>query len=175
MYNLHALFYVILLHTLHVCLTVATLNGRWTCFISALLDYVIMESKFVRHPSVVRRSVRVAIISESNVRHFFQILVFVFPCGIRFFKGNFWKKKWWDFYYLRIFFVFVNTWDPMGAKISKTLLLQIATECFQTSPEFSSEWFSQTTVRLGLLKFSKHYSFYKSQRKVFNTCPEFSS
>ena len=48
---------------------------------------------------------------------------------------------------LMIFFSLLLTWDPIGVKISKTLLLlQIAAESFQTCPEFSSQWSSQNCV-----------------------------
>ena len=51
---------------------------------------------------------------------------------------NFWKKK-CVLIFLRILFVFVNM-GPYGSKNFKTLLLlQIAAECFQTSPEFYSQ------------------------------------
>ena len=42
---------------------------------------------------------------------------------------------------LRIFFSFSLTWDPMGMKIFKTLLLlQIANKSFQTCTEFFPQW-----------------------------------
>ncbi len=77
---------------------------------------------------------------------------------------------------------------PYGSKHFKTLLLQIAATCFQTSPEFSSQWssrnclcdfwnlkieiltiffsFSLTWAPLGA-KISKRYSCYKSQPNFF--------
>ncbi len=54
---------------------------------------------------------------------------------------------------LGIFFVF-GKMEPYASKNFKTLLLQIAAETFQTSPEYSSQWSSQNTT-FGIFKILK--------------------
>ena len=50
-------------------------------------------------------------------------------------------------FFLQVFFFFVNI-IPYGREHFETLLLlQIATESFQTFPEFSSQWSSQNYIR----------------------------
>ncbi len=98
-----------------------------------------MKSKFVRRLPVVRRpsSVSVAIISVPNALisfKFWLLLPLGYTLGLCL---NFEKKIGGIF--LRICFIFVNT-GPYGSQHLKTLLLlQIAAESFQTSPEFSSK------------------------------------
>ncbi len=109
----------------------------------------LMESQFVRRVSSVRRplarpSIRVTIISELTA--WFSIKCFLWlPLGHT--LGRFWFFFFFFiFYFLRIFFVFVNM-GPYGSENFKTLLLlQLVAESFQTSPEFSSQWFSQNYI-----------------------------
>ncbi len=58
-------------------------------------------------------------------------------------KVLFWNFEILSLWFVTIFFVFVNM-GPYGRKSVKPLLLpQIASEFFQTSPEFSCQWSSQ--------------------------------
>ena len=114
----------------------------------ALLDYVsrgheikICPSFVVRRPSV-RPSICVAIISEPNARIYFKFWLLLSLSHTLGRILNFWEHFFY-YYFLRIFFVFVNM-GPYGTPDFKTLLLlQIIAKSFQTSPEFSSEWSSQ--------------------------------
>ncbi len=111
----------------------------------------LMKSKFVCRPFVVSRlSVRVAIISESNVNFLSN-----FGCC---FPGRFLNvckkkknKKMRDC--LRIFFVFVNMGPYGSEKFKMLLLLQIAAESFQTFLKFLPNGPHKTTF--GIFKISK--------------------
>ncbi len=98
----------------------------------------LMESKFVRHPSVSQLPL--------NLLHGF---LSNFMCGfswtIRRANFLFLKKKIWEWGGILYGYIsFSLTWDPYGSENFKMLLvLQIAAEKFQSFPEFSFQWFSQ--------------------------------
>ncbi len=121
----------------------------------------LMKSKFVRRPSVRRPSVRIAIISEPDARISFKFLLLL---PLSHMLGRFWifeKKQNFFFLFFYEYFSFSSTWDPMGVKISKrysSYKLQITAKSFQTSPEFSSQWFSQNYV----------WDFWNSENWNFN-------
>ena len=103
----------------------------------------LMKSKFVHRPSIVRPSV--CQLSLNLMHGLLSNFSCGFPWAIR--SDFFWifeKKFFFDF--LRIFFVFVNM-GPNGSENFKTLLLQIVAKCFETCPEFFSQWSSQNYVR----------------------------
>ena len=97
-----------------------------------------MKSTFV-----CRQSVRVTIISETNARTFFQILVVA--------SSRPYTRTFYEFFrhfmnFLQIFFVSVNM-GPCGSENFKMLLfLQITAKSFQTCLEFSSQWSSQNFI-----------------------------
>ncbi len=157
----------------------------------ALLDYVSRAheiSKFVRLLSV--RPCR-NYLCTYNARNSFKFwLLLPLSHRLKHFL-NFWKK---NFFFVRIFFAFVNM-GPYGSPDLETLLLQIGAESFQTFSEISSQWstqnygfdfwnfenwnflmilfsFSLTWDPMGV-KISKRYSSYKSQPKVFKVLLNF--
>ncbi len=102
-------------------------SSAWLC----------QKSSWNRNLSVVRPSVRVAIISELNARISFKFWMWL-PLGdtLGLFL-NFWKKEVF-FNFLQIFFVFVNVGPYRSENFKTLLLLQITAESFQIFFEFSS-------------------------------------
>ena len=89
--------------------------------------------------SDVRPSVCGAVISEPNARICFKLWLLL-PLGDMLGRS---VCRFMIFFFLRIFFVFVNM-GSYGRENFETLpLLQIAAESFQTFPELSSPWSSQ--------------------------------
>ncbi len=114
-----------------------------------------MKSKFVSRPYIVRLWYRLFLHLLHGFLSIFFVVVFPGPCTGTVFFMNFGKKSvFWISYEC---FSFPLTWESMGVKLHRLILLQIAAKRFQTFPELSSLIF----------KISKLCSSYKSQPIVF--------